>query len=92
MISDNWPAYHWLSNPESGYYYHVHMHVDGDFGGGADSTSHIEQLWAHLKSIIKNMYHTISNDNFDIFLREGEFRRNFNLLPLDKKWEEILMH
>lgn len=56
-ISDNWPGYHWLSNPASGYYHHVHTHSHGDFGSGTDSNSHIEQLWAHLKSIIKNLYH-----------------------------------
>ena len=63
--------------------------VHGDFGIGTDSTSHIEQLWAHLKNIIKNIYHTIPNENFVLFLRESEFRRNINLLSLNERWEEI---
>ena len=57
-------------------------HGHGDFGAGSDSTSHIEQLWAHLKSIIKKIYHTILTKNFLLFMRES-------LLPLNKKWEEI---
>ena len=59
IISDNWASYHWLKNPNNGYIHNAHSHGQGDFGLGTDSTSHIEQLWAHLKNIIKNIYHTI---------------------------------
>ena len=67
----------------------MHTHDHDDFGCGTDSTSHIEQLWADLKSIIKNIYRTISIENFVLFLRESEFRWNIGLLPFDKKWDEI---
>ena len=50
VIYDNWAAYYWISNPD---FHHVHTHGHGDFDAGSDSTSHIEKLWAHLKSIIK---------------------------------------
>ena len=85
VISDNWAAYNWLSNPGSGYYHHVHTHRHGNFGAGSDSTSHIEQLWAQLKNIIKNIYHTIPIENFILFLRESEIRRNIILLCFRQK-------
>ena len=77
VISDNWAAYYWLSNPDSGYFHHVHTHGHRDFGVGSDATSHIEQLWAHLKSIIKKIYHTIPTENFVLFMRESEFRTEY---------------
>lgn len=49
----------------------------------------MKQLWAQLKNIIKNIYHTIPNENFVLFLLESEFRRNINLLSLNERWEEI---
>lgn len=43
-----------------------------------DSTSHIEQLWHNIKSIIKSIYYIIPVKNFILFLREIEWRRNQN--------------
>ena len=89
IISDNQAAYHWLNNPINGYIHHVHSHGHRDFGIGTDNTSHIEQLWAHLKNIIKNIYHIIPNENITLFLQESEFRRNINFLSLNERCEEI---
>lgn len=63
-------------------------HGHGDFDAGSDSISHIEQLWAHLKSIIKYISY-IPTENLVLFLREIKNRRNISLLSLDKKWDEI---
>jgi len=52
--------------------------VQGDFGEGLDSTSHIEQLWQHLKQNIKEIYKLIPMKNFILFLREAEWRRNYS--------------
>ena len=41
---------------------------------GLTSTSHIEALWANLKSIIKNSYHIIPSKKFISFLKEAEFK------------------
>jgi hypothetical protein len=32
VISNNWAEYHWLNNPDSGYYHHVHTYGHGEFG------------------------------------------------------------
>ena len=45
-------------------------HRQGNFGHGIDSTSHEEQLWAHLKHIIKSIYYIIPKEYFILFLRE----------------------
>ena len=55
------------------------MYDHGDFCHAQNSTSNIEQLWAHLKSIIKNLYYSKPHNDFILFLREAKFRRNFKL-------------
>ena len=56
MVSDAWSCYHWIDAHNSGYRYSVHNHSHGDFGYGLESTSHIKQLWAHIKMNIKKFF------------------------------------
>ena len=37
----------------------------------------------------KKYYYTVSNENFVLFLRESEFRRNINLIILNERWKNI---
>ena len=59
-------GYRWIDYPNSGYLHLVHNH-----GNGQESTSNIEQLWAYLKSIIKNLYY-ISNLGIENLYSEEE--------------------
>ena len=68
----------------------MHNHGHGDFGRGLESTSNIEQLWAHLKGIIKNIYNIIPHKQFILFLREAEFRRNIKDFNFRQKWTELI--
>ena len=90
IISDAWAAYNWLDNPFSGYIHSKHNHGHSDFGLGLESTSHFEGLWVQLKNNIRNIYYVIPEDNFLLFLRESEFRRNINNFDSNKKWFELL--
>ena len=89
IVSDSWGAYRWLDNGNSGYVHSNHTHTLGNFGSGEDSTSHIEQLWAHLKFLIKIINNMIPKNNFIYFLRESEYRRNLSFLSANAKWAEI---
>ena len=89
VVSDAWGGYSWLSNADSGYIHSTHTHSLGNFGRGDESTSHIEQLWHHLKLIIKKIYNMIQKKHFIYFLRESEFRRNLSFLSYEGKWESI---
>lgn len=53
IVTDGALCYLWLDDPNNGYEYSVHNHGHRDFGYASDSTSHIESLWANLKSLIK---------------------------------------
>ena len=90
IVSDAWAGYNWLSDAQFGYAHHVHNHGHGDFGLGIDSTSHVEQLWSHLKSIIKNLYYSIPHKNFITFIREAELRHNISNYTNERKFGEIL--
>lgn len=50
----------------------------------SNSTSHIEQLWQHLKQLIKEIYNIIPKNNFASFLREVEWRRNYSKFESNK--------
>ena len=67
ILTDGALCYLWMDDPNNGY---------GDFGYALDSTSHIESLWANLKSLIKSIYSIIPSENISFFLREAEFLRN----------------
>ena len=89
IISDGRSGYSWLDSPNNGYLYSTYTHALGDFGDGNDSTAHIEQLWAHLKHLIKKIYNSIPINNFFYFLKESKFRRNLGFLSTSDKWKEI---
>jgi len=78
-------SYQWISRPFSGYIQSMH-----NLGHGLDSTIHIESLWSILKSLIKNTYNIIPHEDFILFLKESEFRRNTNHLRSQEKWNEFL--
>lgn len=83
-MSDGWSGYSWIGFPFSGYIHSVHNNDHG-----LNSTSHIEGIWSILKNIIKSMF-IIPNENFILYLRESEFRRNINSLNNKNKWKELL--
>ena len=89
IVTDGWSAYLWLDLPFSGYIHSKHNHGAGDFWEGYDSTSHIESVWNQLKNYIKSMYTIIPSDNFILYLKESEFRRNINHLDFNKKILEL---
>lgn len=89
ITSDGWAAYSWLDLPFSGYVHSVHNHGKGDFDNGLDSTSHIETLWSHLKTIIRKIYYIFPHEHFVLFFKKAEFRRNINSLDNDTKLDEI---
>jgi len=76
IITDGALCYSCLDNADSGYTHHFHNHGHDDFDETLDSISHAEQLWNNLKSIIKKIYFYIPNNNFVLYLRESEWRRN----------------
>ena len=45
----------------SGYIHIKHLHNTGSFVVGLQSTSHIESIWAQIKSKIKETYPSIPN-------------------------------
>ena len=83
-------GYNFLSNLESPFEHSVHNHGYGDFGVGADSTSHIESVSSQMKGLIKKIYYIIHKANFATFIREIEFRINIKNLSRKEKWGEFL--
>ena len=85
-----------MDNADNGYIHHLHNYRHGDFGEALGSTSHIEQLWNNLKSIIKKIFFYIPNNNFVLYLRECEWRRNQKKFANNKNimssFEEILKY
>ena len=67
---DGWTAYNYLDDPLSGYHHYSHIHGDGDFGIGVQSKSHIEAIWAQIKSKIKENYHINSPKNLFFLLEK----------------------
>ena len=82
-------AYNWL-DADNNYIHSVHKHGHGDFGYGQESTSHIEAAWGNLKSIIKNLYYSVPNSNFILFLHEEECRCSLSWFSDIKKWSEFM--
>lgn len=89
IVTDAWTGYRWIDINDLCYVHAVHNHGHGNFGHGQESTSYIEQVWSKLKYIIKNIYYSIPNSHFILFLREAEFRRNINLLNYQQKWDNL---
>ena len=55
-----------------------------------NSSSIIENTWANLKQKIKKIYHKIPNNNFVLFLKKAEWRRNNAGINNKKKFEDLL--
>ena len=43
-----------------------------------------------MKNLIKNIYTVIPHEDFILFLKESEFRRNINESNSSEKWNEFL--
>ena len=67
----------------------MHVYGGGDFGFGINSTSHIESILSQLKSILKNIYYIIPHNNFNLLLREAEWRQINRNKNLDEKIVEF---
>ena len=74
IVTDGWSGYSFLDLPHSGYYRIQHVHGGGDFGYGVESASHIETIWAQIKSRIKENYHLYPYKVFMLFVREKEYK------------------
>ena len=81
---DGWSGYQFLDDDESVWTHEVHIHGGGDFGYGTHSTSHIEQFWGQLKSIIKKIYSIFPKTGFIYYVREAEFRYMISKLDESK--------
>ena len=79
-----------MDNPNSGFHRIIHVHGLHDFWHGAESTSHIEQLWSVLKTLFRRIYVTVPSENFNIFLREIEFRYLITNKNDNDKLKELL--
>ena len=77
IISNGWSSYNYLDNPDSGYIHVKHIHSAGSFGAGILSTSHIESIWAQIKSKIKETYHIIPNKYIVHYVKGAEFKIGF---------------
>ena len=79
----------WLGT--DGIYHHsVRKFGHSDFGYGYESTSHIESVCGNLKNIIKRIYYPIPNNNFVLFLKEAEFRREISGFANNIKWQNFV--
>ena len=76
IITSAAACYNWLNEPDSVYEHSVHNHGHGNSGEGLDSTSHIEHFWYNLKYNITSIYNIIPSENFVVYLKKSEFRRN----------------
>ncbi len=74
IISDGWYGYNFLNSESSGYHHITHVHMNGIFGQGIQSSSHIEAIWNIIKSKIKSIYQVIPHKNFMQFFGEAEYR------------------
>ena len=87
IITDAWRSYNFLDNADSEIQHFVHNHGHGDFGYGQNSTSHIEQYWSQLKSVIRQMYNIVHESNINLYVREAEFRISIRNLSYDEKFK-----
>ena len=80
-----------MDNDDVNYNHEVHIHgLQGNFGLGEHSTSHIEGLWGILKGNIRKVYTKIPSKNFILFLCEAEMRYIMRDLTNKEKEQKIL--
>ena len=72
LVTDGWSGLDWINARNSGYRRYEHIHGHNDFGRGQESTSHIEGVWAQLKTEIKSTYKMIPSFNLLFFIKEAE--------------------
>ena len=82
--------YQWLDNVLSGYLHIKHLHNNGIFGFGLESSSHIERFWNSMKLLIKSIYKSIPQKNFLLFLKEVEWKFKIRGKNYDDKILEFL--
>ena len=88
LVTDGWHGYDWVDNANSGYTRYLHIHDHHDFGYGPESTSHIESIWAQLKSEIKTTYKMIPCQKFLYFLLEVEWKIKTKNLNYEEKLQD----
>ena len=75
-----------MENQNSGSTRIAHIHGGGgDFCFSLEYTSHIESIWAQIKSKIKENYHPYPYKVFLNFVREIEFKIRIRHLSYDEK-------
>ena len=91
VITDGWASYQFLNDPNCNYKHETHIHgPSGNFGFGLHSTNITEGVWGTDKQYIKKIYNYIPDENFVLFLREGEFRYNIGSLNNPEKERKII--
>ena len=73
IVHDGWQAYSFLGREDSVYTLETFNHGANNFGQGNHSTSHIEGIWAWIKSEIKFIYQIIPHSHFILYIREMEY-------------------
>lgn len=82
---EGWSDYYFLNDNYSVWTHETHVHRGGDFGNGEHSTSHIEQFWGQIKSIIKKFILYFQKlIGFAYYARETEFRYSISKLDESK--------
>ena len=95
IVHDGWRAYSFLDGEDSVYTHKTFNHRAGNFGQGNYSTSHIEGIWAWIKSEIKFIYQIIPHTHFKLYNREMEYRfiiSNLNNNQKEKHFENLLIN
>ena len=89
IVTDGWEAYDFLDKFNSGYIRHKHIHGNGDFGLGQESTSYVESLWGLLKAKLKECYHSVPANIFMLFVKEQEFKIKYNNLSFEERIDKF---
>ena len=88
-MTDGWSGHDWINARNSGYRHYEHIHSHNDFGRGLESTSHIEGVWAQLKSEIKSTYKMIPSFNLLFFIKEAEWKIETRNLTFNEKLDDF---
>jgi transposase-like protein len=75
IYSDEWKAYKGLS---AGYTHEVVEHGRYQYVNGDCTTNRMENFWSHVKRAIIGVFHSISRKYTGRYLKEFDFRHNFN--------------
>ena len=89
LVKGGWSGHDWINARNSGYRHYEHIHSHNDFGRGLESTSHIEGVWAQLKSEIKSTYKMIPSFNLLFFIKEAEWKIKTRNLTFNEKSDDF---